>query len=214
MPSKLFSTNTDIPWSSFETHDVCEEVIKEFDGTPVCREGGEEHIIHIRFADTHDQKMLKQQTAAARQFRAAEFEYGCLQAGRGTLLRATDRVSNVSPAAIEHTGAKNDFEQYMQHGSGYVNFHQTFRLPRLIDNRAHLPHPLSARTTFLAGRPSLPTIKSDPDSTAPQVNLPSQSKVDGGVSLPSEENESQLPKTPNAAHGETSTTAAATTDQN
>src|SRR5215469_2884168 len=71
------------PGPSFETHDVCEEVIKEFDGTPVCREGGEEHIIHIRFADTHDQKMLKQQTAAARQFRAAEFEYGCLQAGRG-----------------------------------------------------------------------------------------------------------------------------------
>lgn len=74
--------------------------------------------------------MLKQQTAAARQFRAAEFEYGCLQTGRGTLLRATDRVHSVSPAGTEHTSAKNDLEQYMQHGNGYVNFHSAFHFTR------------------------------------------------------------------------------------
>ena len=89
-----------------------------------------------------------------------------------------------------------------------------FILPKLIDNSVHLSRPLSARTTFLAGRPSLPTIKSDSDSTAPQVNLPSQTKADGRVSLSSQENESKRPKTPNATHGETSAIAAVTADQN
>ena len=192
---------------------MCEEIVKKFNNTPVSRDGGEEHIIQIRYADTHEQKMLKQQTAAARQFRAAEFEYGCLQTGRGDLLRATDRVSSISPGATEQTSATNDFEQYMQHRSGSVDFHLTFRLPRLIDNSVHPPRPLSARTTFLAGRPSLPTIKSDPENTAPQVNLPSQPKADGTISLPSGENESQRPKTPNAAHSEISTAvASANTD--
>lgn len=108
---------------------MCEEIIKMFNNTPVSRDGGEEHIIQIRYADTHEQKMLKQQTAAARQFRAAEFEYGCLQAGRGDVLRVTNRVHSVSPAVTEHTSANNDFEQYMQHGNGFVNFHSTFLHP-------------------------------------------------------------------------------------
>jgi hypothetical protein len=71
---------------SFKNRDVCEEIIKNFNNTAVCKPGGEEHIIQIRYSDTHEQKMLKQQTAAARQFRAAEFEYGCLEARRAGLL--------------------------------------------------------------------------------------------------------------------------------
>lgn len=86
----------------------------------MCREGGEEHIIQIRYADTHEQKMLKQQTAAARQFRAAEFEYGCLQAGRGSLLHSAERLHSASPATTDHTGTTNDFEQFMQGGNGLV----------------------------------------------------------------------------------------------
>jgi hypothetical protein len=42
--------------------------------------------------------MLKQQTAAARQFRAAEFEYGCLQAVRAGI---------IPPPAPEHNGLAN-----------------------------------------------------------------------------------------------------------
>lgn len=40
--------------------------------------------------------MLKQQTAAARQFRAAEFEFGCMQAGRSSL-SIPSRGPTVSP---------------------------------------------------------------------------------------------------------------------
>jgi len=83
---------------SFESRDVCEDVIKQFNNTPVAKHGGEEHIIQIRYSDTHEQKMLKQQTAAARQFRAAEFEFGCIQAGHSTL-SLPSRGPTVSPPA-------------------------------------------------------------------------------------------------------------------
>jgi hypothetical protein len=95
---------------SFESRDVCEEVIRKFNNTPVSKPGGEEHIIQIRYSDTHEQKMLKQQTAAARQFRAAEFEYGCLQASRAGLL-TPDRLGSVSPTTAD---AANEFEQFLQ----------------------------------------------------------------------------------------------------
>ena len=63
--------------------------------------------------------MLKQQTAAARQFRAAEFEYGCLEARRNGLLpqssvdRLTTSVNGLGQTA--GTSANNEFEQYMTH---------------------------------------------------------------------------------------------------
>jgi hypothetical protein len=65
--------------------------------------------------------MLKQQTAAARQFRAAEFEYGCMQAGRGHLLQpAPERLHSLSPVASSDVShATNEFEHYMQ-GNGSV----------------------------------------------------------------------------------------------
>jgi hypothetical protein len=101
-------------FSSFESRDVCEEVIRKFNNTPVSKPGGEEHIIQIRYSDTHEQKMLKQQTAAARQFRAAEFEYGCIQAGRAGFLSTgstPDRLRSVSPTTAD---AANEFEQFLQ----------------------------------------------------------------------------------------------------
>jgi hypothetical protein len=92
--------------------------MRDFNNTPICKSGGEEHIIQIRYSDTHEQKMLKQQTAAARQFRAAEFEYGCLQTGRQGpgLLSLPERLSSASPAhtvspSVSDTG--NTFEQYL-----------------------------------------------------------------------------------------------------
>ena len=59
---------------SFESREVCEQVIKDFNNTPVAKTEGEEHLIQIRFADTPEQKALKQQTTAARQYRSAEYE--------------------------------------------------------------------------------------------------------------------------------------------
>lgn len=116
--SVVRSLETSINANRFENRDVCEEAMKKFNNTPVCKTGGEEHIIQIRYSDTHEQKMLKQQTAAARQFRAAEFEFGCMQTGRSGpgLLGIPERLSSVSPA---HTAspsvsdAGNQFEQFM-----------------------------------------------------------------------------------------------------
>jgi hypothetical protein len=76
----------------------------------VSKPGGEEHLIQIRFSDTHEQKMLKQQTAAGRVFRAAEYEVGVAQA---RALGTPDRYNSISP--VSHNGT-NEFELFMQRG--------------------------------------------------------------------------------------------------
>ena len=81
---------------SFESREICDEVIKKFNNTPVSKPNGEEHLIQIRFSDTHEQKMLKQQTAAGRVFRAAEYEVGVAQA---RALGTPDRYETVSPVS-------------------------------------------------------------------------------------------------------------------
>lgn len=96
--------------SSFESRDICDEVIKNFNNKPVCKTGGEEHLIQIRFSDTHEQKMLKQQTAAGRVFRAAEYEVGVAQA---RALGTPDRYHTISPVS---QGGPNEFEMFMQRG--------------------------------------------------------------------------------------------------
>ena len=69
--------------------------------------GGEEHLIQIRYSDTHEQKMLKQQTAAGRIFRAAEYEVGVAQA-RG---QPPERYLELSP---EQQNVANEFEMFLQ----------------------------------------------------------------------------------------------------
>jgi len=93
---------------SFESRDICEEVIRKFNNTPVSKPGGEQHLIQIRYSDTHEQKILKQQTAAGRVFRAAEYEVGVAQA-RG--IAAPDRYLTISPDA---QNAANEFELFLQ----------------------------------------------------------------------------------------------------
>ena len=97
------------PRHSFETREICEEIIRNFNNTPVTKNGGEEHLIQIRYSDTHEQKMLKQQTAAGRVFRAAEYEVGVAQA-RG--IDTPDRFMTMSPS--DHQSAANEFELFLQ----------------------------------------------------------------------------------------------------
>src|ERR1700742_1223332 len=105
----------------FETREVCEEIIKKFNNSVVNKPGQEEHVIQIRYSDTHEQKTLKQQTAAARQFRAAEFEYGCTQALRAGLLppQSAERIQALSTPGVS---MPNEFEAYLQqaHTMKYV----------------------------------------------------------------------------------------------
>jgi hypothetical protein len=87
---------------SFNTRDVCEEVIKTFNNHTI-KSGGEEMQIQIRYADTQEQKSLKQQTQAARQFRSAEYEYATQAWRQGRL----------SYAGSSDGQNSNEFDQYL-----------------------------------------------------------------------------------------------------
>jgi len=63
-----------VGFARFQSRDDCEEVVRAFNNKTI-EFNDEEHTIQIRYADTQEQKQLKQQTAAARQFRSAEYEY-------------------------------------------------------------------------------------------------------------------------------------------
>ena len=85
-------------------------MIKDFNNIPVSKPNGEEHVIQIRYSDTHEQKMLKQQTAAARQFRAAEFEYGVNMARQTGQIPPPERLSTLTAA---EQSAANEFETFL-----------------------------------------------------------------------------------------------------
>lgn len=58
---------------SFESRDICDEVIRKFNGIGIGEEG---LLMNIRFADTPAQKELKRVTAERRQFRTNEYNIG------------------------------------------------------------------------------------------------------------------------------------------
>ena len=58
---------------SFESRDVCDEVIRKFNGVGIGEEG---LLMNIRYADTPAQKELKRVTAERRQFRTNEYNIG------------------------------------------------------------------------------------------------------------------------------------------
>lgn len=91
--------------SSFETRDDCEEVIKIFNNHTI-KTAGEELQVQIRYADTQEQKSLKQQTQAARQFRSAEYEYATQAWRQGRLPYAGSTVHDTN----QNT---NEFDQYL-----------------------------------------------------------------------------------------------------
>lgn len=109
-----------VGFARFESRNICEDIIKNFNNTPVSKPGGEEHLIQIRYSDTHEQKLLKQQTAAGRQFRAAEYDLGVAQARHGSMYHP-ERLLNLT--AMEQEAA-NEFEVFLQaqtqHTAPYV----------------------------------------------------------------------------------------------
>ena len=91
-------------WNSFDTRDTCEEVIKSFNNHTI-KSSGDDLLIQIRYADTQEQKSLKQQTQAARQFRSAEYEYATQAWRQGRLPLAGSTAHADSNA--------NEFNQYL-----------------------------------------------------------------------------------------------------
>lgn len=55
---------------SFESRDICDEIIKKFHGKPV---GLDNLSLQVRYADTSAQKRLKATTTKKRQYRANEY---------------------------------------------------------------------------------------------------------------------------------------------
>lgn len=94
---------------SFEDRKACEEVIKAFNNKTVTALG-EEYTVQIRYADTQEQKHLKQTTAAARQFRTAEYEFAT-QTRRGSWLSPASRSSTSSQGDGR---LSQDFENYLR----------------------------------------------------------------------------------------------------
>ncbi|KAF2143711.1 uncharacterized protein K452DRAFT_224763 [Aplosporella prunicola CBS 121167] len=171
-----------VGFARFETREVCEEIIRKYNNTPVRVPGGEDHVIQIRYSDTQEQKALKQQTAAARQFRAAEFEYGVLQsrASTGQLMAPEQRLSSLTPADRD---AANEFENFLAQANtqNNTNRYDRFR-PFVARSSASVPNTLSQ---------------------SPKTNLPAV-KVEGVSSV---EDEKARPSTPVIAHGDHSSTS-------
>ncbi|KAK8162096.1 hypothetical protein IWX90DRAFT_289425 [Phyllosticta citrichinensis] len=153
-----------VGFARFETRDICEEVIKKFNNTPVTvSDGEEEHTIQIRYADTQEQKILKQQTAAARQFRAAEFEYGVLQSRAVSnmnpgLVAPQQRISSLTP---QKDG--NEFENYLNKTT-----HTSFGQGRDRNGRGFV-----ARSSQLAPTQSkMPVVRVQNEDDKPRPTTP------------------------------------------
>ncbi|KAF2010012.1 hypothetical protein BU24DRAFT_400627 [Aaosphaeria arxii CBS 175.79] len=133
-----------VGFARMESRDVCEEIIKKFNNTPVSKPGTEEHIIQIRYADTHEQKLLKQQTAAGRVFRAHEYEVGVAQA---RALSAPDRFLSISP---EQHSSVNEFEMFLQRQSNGAPF--------VPNQRYRQPYAPAVPSTLGTARPTMPPM--------------------------------------------------------
>lgn len=96
---------------SFENRDACEEVIKTFNNHTI-KTDAEELQVQIRYADTQEQKSLKQQTQAARQFRSAEYEYATQAWRQGRLPYAGTTLNDNASTNTASTNG-NEFEQYL-----------------------------------------------------------------------------------------------------
>ena len=93
-----------VGFARFESRDACDEVIRTFNNHAI-QSNGEELLVQIRFADTQEQKALKQQTQAARQFRSAEYEYATQAWRQGRLPYAG--------TTMHDSTASNEFDQYL-----------------------------------------------------------------------------------------------------
>ncbi|KAK4574832.1 hypothetical protein LTR86_001674 [Recurvomyces mirabilis] len=93
-----------VGFARFDSREVCEEVIRTFNNHAI-KANDEDLQIQIRFADTQEQKSLKQQTQAARQFRSAEYEYATQAWRQGRIPFAGTTIND--------TAAANEFEQYL-----------------------------------------------------------------------------------------------------
>lgn len=103
-----------VGFGRFVDRETCERVLAEFQGK-VLEKDGKTYAIAIRFADSTEQKQLKQQTNAARTWRSAEYH-------------SVTQFANNGPPSI----ADNSFEQYLT--SSTANTRASDRLRELAQH--------------------------------------------------------------------------------
>lgn len=88
---------------SFESREICEEIIKNFHGQPIGEEG---LLLQVRYADTPAQKDLKRVTTERRQFRTNEYNVGAYGAPLELLNMNAPITSPYSPRSSQfgHNG--------------------------------------------------------------------------------------------------------------
>lgn len=84
--------NIPLTLHSFESREICEEIIRKFHGVPI---GDEGLLLQVRYADTPAQKDLKRVTTERRQFRTNEYNVGAY--GNPELLLSPILTSPVLP---------------------------------------------------------------------------------------------------------------------
>lgn len=163
---------------SFESREVCEEVIKTFNNTPITKPDGQEHLVQIRFADTQEQKSLKHQTTQARDWRSQEYELQTT--GRSSAAASFNRV----PASVH--SAEADFEAYIPSGCGHVGDKSNSESKLIVNSpkaASDYKYPHSAFGRFARERLHAVTDQINPlsNQVAPtiiNVNLPSTVTVE------------------------------------
>jgi hypothetical protein len=83
---------------SFESRDICEEIIKKFHGQPIGEEG---LLLQVRYADTPAQKDLKRITTERRQFRTNEYNVGAYGAAADIISLSPPMPSPIVPRASQ-----------------------------------------------------------------------------------------------------------------
>jgi hypothetical protein len=83
---------------SFESRDICEEIIKKFHGQPIGEEG---LLLQVRYADTPAQKDLKRITTERRQFRTNEYNVGAYGGSAEILALSPPLASPLLPRASQ-----------------------------------------------------------------------------------------------------------------
>lgn len=171
-------TGRGVGFARFESRNDCEEVIRTFNNKTITP-NGEDHTIQIRYADTQEQKHLKQTTAAARQFRSAEYEFAT-QAHRSWL----NGSALPSPTDGQENGTRslNEFEAYLGHQAGYTGRGQNSSDPgwRTVGHRSPLSV-ISPNHNKVARVPASA-------SSAPPLKGSGSDTNEGGVALSGDSN--------------------------
>ncbi|KAH0566335.1 hypothetical protein GP486_000271 [Trichoglossum hirsutum] len=90
-----------VGFARFTSRAASDEVIKLFHGQPVGREG---LLLQVRYADTEEQKKLKDETTRRRQFRATEYTASARSVGHAPEYAAMARSAGHSPEPLPGLG--------------------------------------------------------------------------------------------------------------